>query len=33
MKPNVILVLLDGSRYDRIGISNEFQELINQGIK
>ena len=32
MPPNVILILLDGSRTDRLHISNEFQELKKQGI-
>ena len=31
MKPNIIFVLLDGSRFDRIHISPEFCDLIKQG--
>ena len=31
MKPNVIFVLLDGCRWDRIKISNDFKELISKG--
>ncbi len=31
MKPNIILVLLDGARYDRIKTSIEFTELLNEG--
>ena len=31
MKPNVIFVLLDGSRFDRIHVSREFRNLIKQG--
>ena len=31
MKPNIIFVLLDGSRFDRIHISPEFCNLIKQG--
>ena len=31
MKPNIIFVLLDGSRHDRMKISPEFSELLNEG--
>jgi|TARA_B100001245_G_C22879715_1_gene423032 arylsulfatase A-like enzyme len=31
MKHNIILVILDGSRFDRIGISKEFSDLIPEG--
>lgn len=31
MKPNIILVLLDGARYDRLNKSNTFMELVNKG--
>ena len=31
MKYNIILVLLDGSRFDRIGISKEFTEILPEG--
>tara|TARA_Y100000590_G_scaffold467418_1_gene646267 strand:+ start:5770 stop:6885 length:1116 start_codon:yes stop_codon:yes gene_type:complete len=31
MKPNIILVLLDGSRYDRIHMSKEFSEILTKG--
>ena len=31
MKPNVIFILLDGSRFDRIHVSPEFCGLIKQG--
>ena len=31
MKPNIIFVLLDGARYDRIKTSTEFTELLNKG--
>ena len=31
MKPNIIFVLLDGSRWDRVNRSPEFTELINEG--
>ena len=31
MKPNIIFVLLDGSRFDRMHVSPEFCELIKQG--
>ena len=31
MKPNIIFVLLDGSRFDRMHISPEFCDLIKQG--
>ena len=31
MKPNIIFVLLDGSRFDRIHVSPEFSDLIKQG--
>ncbi|WP_428324999.1 sulfatase family protein [Nitrosopumilus sp.] len=31
MKPNIIFVLLDGSRYDRINESPEFVELLKEG--
>ena len=31
MKPNVIFILLDGSRFDRIHVSPEFCSLIKQG--
>ena len=31
MKPNIIFVLLDGSRYDRIKVSSEFTELLKEG--
>ena len=31
MKPNIIFVLLDGSRFDRIHVSPEFCDLIKQG--
>lgn len=32
MKPNIIFVLLDGSRWDRLDISEEFSELREQGL-
>ena len=31
MKPNIIFVLLDGSRWDRVNNSPEFSELIHEG--
>mgnify|MGYP006081352973 CR=1 FL=1 len=31
MKPNIVFVLLDGSRWDRINNSSEFNELIHEG--
>lgn len=31
MKPNIILVLLDGSRWDRLHISQEFTNLMEKG--
>ena len=31
MKPNIIFILLDGSRFDRIHVSPEFCDLIKQG--
>ena len=31
MKPNIIFVVLDGSRFDRIHVSREFRNLIKQG--
>ena len=31
MKPNIIFVLLDGSRFDRTHVSREFRNLIKQG--
>ena len=31
MKPNLILILLDGARWDRIQISKEFKEIIKEG--
>ena len=31
MKPNIIFVLLDGSRFDRIEVSSEFTKLLNEG--
>jgi arylsulfatase A-like enzyme len=31
MKPNIIFILLDGSRWDRLDISNEFSELKKEG--
>ncbi len=31
MKPNIILVLLDGSRYDRIKTSKEFSDILTHG--
>ena len=31
MKPNIIFVLLDGSRHDRIKISPEFSQLLKEG--
>ena len=31
MKPNIIFVLLDGSRWDRVNHSPEFSELIHEG--
>jgi len=31
MKPNIIFVLLDGSRFDRIQTSKEFSSLLNEG--
>ena len=31
MKPNVIFVLLDGCRWDRTNISNDFKELQSEG--
>lgn len=31
MKPNIILVLLDGARWDRIHISKEFTNLMKEG--
>ena len=31
MKPNLIFVLLDGSRWDRIHTSKEFSNLIKSG--
>lgn len=31
MKPNIIFVLLDGARYDRIHISEDFMELKKEG--
>jgi len=31
MKHNIILVILDGSRFDRVGISKEFSDLIPEG--
>ncbi len=31
MKPNLIFVLLDGTRHDRLHISKEFSELKNEG--
>lgn len=31
MKPNIILVLLDGSRWDRIQISHDFMSLVDKG--
>tara|TARA_B100000953_G_scaffold160815_1_gene132830 strand:+ start:316 stop:1431 length:1116 start_codon:yes stop_codon:yes gene_type:complete len=31
LKPNIIFVLLDGSRFDRIHVSPEFSDLIKQG--
>jgi len=30
-KPNIILILLDGARWDRLEKSQEFQEIINEG--
>lgn len=31
MRPNIILILLDGSRWDRLHISQEFQNLMKDG--
>ena len=31
MKPNLILVLLDGSRWDRLHISPELMQLTEKG--
>ena len=31
MKPNIIFVLLDGSRWDRLEISSKFEELKKEG--
>tara|TARA_B100001540_G_scaffold117228_1_gene105118 strand:+ start:2585 stop:3700 length:1116 start_codon:yes stop_codon:yes gene_type:complete len=31
MKPNIIFILLDGSRFDKIKTSTEFAELLNKG--
>ena len=31
MKPNIIFILLDGARWDRITKSNEFQEICKEG--
>ena len=31
MKPNLIFVLLDGARWDRINISKEFQDIVKEG--
>jgi arylsulfatase A-like enzyme len=31
MKPNIVFILLDGARWDRINESQEFSELIKQG--
>ena len=31
MKPNIIFILLDGARWDRLKISQEFTELQNYG--
>jgi arylsulfatase A-like enzyme len=31
MKPNIIFILLDGSRHDRIKISPEFSQLLEEG--
>ena len=31
MKPNIIFILLDGSRFDRINSSPEFMELLKKG--
>ena len=31
MKPNIILVLLDGSRFDRINTSKAFSEILSKG--
>ena len=31
MKPNLIFVLLDGARWDRIHISKEFQDIVKEG--
>ena len=30
-KPNVIFVLLDGARWDRVNVSNDFQEICKEG--
>ena len=30
-KPNIVLILLDGARWDRLEKSQEFQEIINEG--
>ena len=31
MKPNIIFILLDGARWDRLHVSKEFEELSNEG--
>ncbi len=31
MKPNIIFILLDGARWDRLYVSKEFKELIKNG--
>ena len=31
MKPNLIFILLDGARWDRIHVSNEFKEITKEG--
>ena len=32
MKPNVIFIILDGCRWDRTDISNDFKELQSEGM-